>query len=157
MDAPIKRTIFELIKSNDDNLIFKLIIFAKITSPEAVLDLFTNTIKKYPPDVITGLLLMNSKYILCLIESMENIIYEFSLSLLNNDRSKNLEVSRHFPIHFGDTGRFFSQWYSKEISWSKLSAGNSADDFENFKKIYKNAIENIYKFYWELKSADVSI
>ncbi|CAD6221340.1 GSCOCG00005156001-RA-CDS [Cotesia congregata] len=137
MNAPLKRTIFDIIKNK--NLVFKLIIFAKIESSNETIKLFEDTVKEYS-DKITGLLLLYSNYILCLIESTEEVVYEFGSNILCN-----LNFCKCFPIHYSDTGRFFYKWYYREIvSKSKNSASL------NIKDIYNNAIINIYKFYWEL-------
>lgn len=146
MNAPLKRTIFDII--NKKKLVFKLIIFAKIKSSNKTIKLFEDIVKKYS-DKITGLLLLYSNYILCLIESTEEVVYEFGSNILCNP--ENLNLCKCFPIHFSDAGRFFPRWYCREIiSKSKNSASSDIKD------IYNNAFINIYKFYWEL-TTQVSI
>ncbi|XP_015595474.1 uncharacterized protein LOC107267838 [Cephus cinctus] len=161
MEEPKRRSVLDFMRSGRRLDTCRLVFCAKITVPaEEILKVYTAFAKETFPDTVSGLLLVYPDYVLHLIESSEDEIFQLCLNF-QNIHPNCLGVSRCFPVQTDVRNRFFDRWYAIRVITYNLTDADTAlvnvkDNFEDITKIYKETVVGLYRLYHELRMCNVT-
>ncbi|XP_043280918.1 uncharacterized protein [Venturia canescens] len=155
MEEVNTRSIFGHVSLENKSELCRLLFFGEIElSNDDVLKIYCEYAREHFSDRVTGLMLVYPNYMIHLMESTEEEIFQACLCL-TNFKPKLLGISKYFPMEISVGERFFKKWYGRKVVDSLGSENPCKEiDRENFEEVtnaYRNLMKNLYTFYNELR------
>ncbi|XP_012152447.2 uncharacterized protein LOC105664084 [Megachile rotundata] len=144
-------SVLDYIREMKKPTVCRLILCAKITNNEKIIKWINLVMKENSTEHVTGLLLINSDFLIHLIEASEDEVFQLcnKLFLINSSVVKNIKC-----IYIQNNAkRLFEAWYFRKLN-DKIFKGDETceDTFETASSTYKKIILNLHKLYWELRN-----
>lgn len=138
----------------------RLIILVKTEADcEQVVKLIQNTIKIGEPQTITGFLLISSEYMIYLLESTEDNVFQSC----NEVFVSNSEIFVHVKcvdLQNSVKNKLFNKWYTRKIPIHDSKEVGDTEDLqdnrETIETFRKTVAANLYELFQELSNACTS-
>lgn len=171
MNAPNTRSILDYVGLKKNSELCRFVYFGSTRlAADEILKFFGKYAREnFADGAVTGLMLVYPNFMIHLMESSEQEIFQ-ACSCLINFEPKILGLCKYFPMEtsVGADERFFEKWYGRKViddddddekSGSGINNDGDdvvAEDFESFERVtntYGSLMKSLYALYEELREA----